>query len=71
MAMRKITINGLSAKSLRDAAKQVEKMQLEVALKNRDLVKELTQKGIKEAYNHLSNFEGILNRRISPQIHLM
>lgn len=58
MAMRKITINGLSAKSLRDAAKQVEKMQLEVALKNRDLIKELTQKGIKEAYNHLSNFEG-------------
>lgn len=58
MAMRKITINGLSAKSLRDAAKQVEKMQLEVALKNRDYVKALTQKGIDEAYKYLTAFEG-------------
>lgn len=58
MAMRKITINGLSAKSLRDAAKQVEKMQVEVALKNRDYVKVLTKKGIDKAYKYLTAFEG-------------
>ena len=57
MAMPKITINGLSANSLRKAAKQVERYQLQVSLKNKELVRELTKKGIEEAGNHLT-FKG-------------
>lgn len=58
MAMRKITINGLSAKSLEEAAKKVEKLQKEYAQKNREYVKQLTQVGIKEAYKFLSVADG-------------
>lgn len=55
--MPKITINGLSAKSLMDAAKQVEKYQLKVALMNKEFVRELTKRGIEEASQHLE-FKG-------------
>lgn len=54
----KITINGLSAKSLMDAAKLVDKYQVKVAVNNRDYVKGLTQEGVRVAYNFLSTAEG-------------
>lgn len=55
--MRKLKINGLSAESLENAAKAIEKYQLEVALKNKELVRELAKEGIDEASNHLT-FKG-------------
>lgn len=57
MAKRKIKINALSARSLEDAARQIEKYQLEVALKNKEFVRELTKTGIEEASKHL-DFKG-------------
>lgn len=51
--MRKITANGLSAKSLRDAAKQIDKLQAKYVTNNRNYVRELTKAGMDEARNHL------------------
>lgn len=49
----KITINGLSAKSLRDAAKKVDKFQVDFTVKNKEYVRALTKAGIDEARKHL------------------
>ena len=57
MGKRKININVTSVKSIEDAIKQVEKYQLEVALKNKEFVRALTKKGIEEAGKHLE-FKG-------------
>jgi hypothetical protein len=51
--MPKITINALSAKSLNDAAKQVERIKKQYIAKNKTFVKELAKSGIVEARNHL------------------
>lgn len=51
--MRTITINALSAKSLRDAAKQVDRLKKDYETKNQTFVKELAKAGIVEARNHL------------------
>lgn len=51
--MRTITINALSEKSLREAAKQVERLKKDYETKNQTFVKELAKAGIVEARNHL------------------
>ena len=51
--MPKITINALSAKSLNDAAKQVERLKKQYIAKNKTFVKELAKSGIVEARNYL------------------
>lgn len=51
--MRTITINALSEKSLREAAKQVERLKKDYEAKNKTFVKELVKAGIVEARNHL------------------
>ena len=51
--MRTITINALSEKSLREAAKQVERLKKDYEAKNKTFVKELAKAGIVEARNHL------------------
>lgn len=55
--MHKITINGLSAESLRKAAEEVDKLQVGYVVKNREYVRALTRAGIEEASNHLT-FKG-------------
>ena len=54
--MPKITINALSAKSLNDAAKQVERLKKQYIAKNKTFVKELAKSGIVEARNHLVGY---------------
>ena len=51
--MRTITINALSEKSLREAAKQVERLKKDYEAKNKTFVKELAKAGMVEARNHL------------------
>lgn len=51
--MRTITINALSEKSLREAAKQVERLKKDYEAKNKIFVKELAKAGMVEARNHL------------------
>ena len=51
--MRTITINALSEKSLREAAKQVDRLKKDYEAKNKTFVKELAKAGIVEARNHL------------------
>lgn len=51
--MRTITINALSEKSLREAAKQVERLKRDYEAKNKTFAKELAKAGIVEARNHL------------------
>ena len=51
--MPKITINALSAKSLSDAAKQVERLKKQYIAKNKTIEKELAKSGIVEARNYL------------------
>ena len=51
--MRAITINALSEKSLREAAKQVDRLKKDYEAKNKTFVKELAKAGIVEARNHL------------------
>lgn len=49
----KITIDGLSEKSLLDAAQQVERYRKRMLAKNREFIKALTQAGIKVIYQNL------------------
>lgn len=49
-----ITINGLSEKSLRDAADKVRKLQKRYENKNREFVRELLKAGISVGQQHLS-----------------
>lgn len=49
-----MVIDGLHEKSLRDAAKQVEKIKNEFVQKNRTFVQELTKLGIDVIYDHLN-----------------
>ena len=51
--MRTITINALSEKSLREAAKQVERLKKDYEAKNKTFVKELAKAGIVEASKFL------------------
>lgn len=52
--MRRMIIDGLSADSLLDAAKQIEKLQVDYILKNKEFVRALTKEGIEEASEHLN-----------------
>lgn len=56
MAKRTININPLSAKSYKDAAKQVERLKRTYLEKNKEFIRELCKEGITEARNHLVGY---------------